>query len=219
FATGGYDRVVHLWRLDSNHTSALAQPLAINHTNVVQSLLPICDTSHKLISAGADCKVNVYDLSSERVVNSFKTSNQISHLHRTHSPICTLLEVLNLDSQFELRDHRIVPERPVLRFGYPTNQARGRYMKGTTLLQIPNHLMMNSHHVVQGASLPLNSLFTCGDRYGRVRFWDLRKPEKVASEILCFAEPQKVVQVLFHQSRLLVCSENGEIGCIEYSLS
>ncbi|KAJ3723181.1 hypothetical protein C8R42DRAFT_695763 [Lentinula raphanica] len=194
FATGGYDRVVHLWRLDSNHTSALAQPLAINHTNVVQSLLPICDTSHKLISAGADCKVNVYDLSSERVVNSFKTSNQISNLHRTHSPICTLLEVLNLDSQFELRDHRIVPERPVLRFGYPTNQARGRYMKG--------------------ASLPLNSLFTCGDRYGRVRFWDLRKPEKVASEVR-----PGFVQVLFHQSRLLVCSENGEIGCIEYSLS
>ncbi|KAJ3991833.1 WD40-repeat-containing domain protein [Lentinula boryana] len=196
FATGGYDRVVHLWKLDSNHSSALAQPLAINHTNVVQSLLPVCDTSHKLISAGADCKVNIYNLSSQRVFNSFKTSNQINHLHWTHSPFCTLLEIANLELQFELRDHRIVPECPVLRFGYTTNQVRGRYTKG--------------------ASLRSSSLFTCGDRYGKVRLWDLRNPKTVASEILCFAEPQRIVQVLFHQSRLLACTENGEVGCINY---
>lgn len=93
FATGGYDHVVHLWNLAEEGLSALASPLAIRHASLVQSLLPICDTSRKLVSAGADCSVCLWDLSSERTVHTVKTSNSVYHVHRTLFPFCTLLEV------------------------------------------------------------------------------------------------------------------------------
>lgn len=59
----------------------------------MQSLLPMRDTSHKLVSAGADCTVNVWDLSSERLVNTLKASNSVYQLHPSYSPFCTLWEV------------------------------------------------------------------------------------------------------------------------------
>lgn len=93
FATGGHDRVVHLWDVDPDFSTATARPLAIKHTALVQSLLPIRDSSHKLISASADCNVHIWDLASERVVNTIKTSNSVYHAHPTSSPFCTLLEV------------------------------------------------------------------------------------------------------------------------------
>ncbi|KAF9076378.1 WD40-repeat-containing domain protein [Rhodocollybia butyracea] len=196
FATGGYDHVVHLWKLNQNYSSAFAQPLAISHSKVVQSLLPVCDTSHKLMTAGADCKVHVYDLSSERVVNTIKTSKSVYHLHGTHSPFCTLIELGHLELQFELRDHRMVPVQAVQRFGYPAGQTPGRYMKG--------------------ASLDACQLFSCGDKKGNVRLWDLRNTDKIVSETSCFPKSQRVAQVLFHNSRLLASSENGEISVIDY---
>lgn len=93
FATGGCDHAVHLWDVKGDFSSATARPLAIKHTAQVQSLLSIRDTSHKLVAAGADCQVHIYDLASERVVNTLKTSNSVYHAHTSSSPFCTLLEV------------------------------------------------------------------------------------------------------------------------------
>ena len=67
--------------------------LPVKHTALVQSLLPVRDTSHKLVTAGADCKVNIWELASERVVNTFKVSNSVYHIHRTDLPYGLLLEV------------------------------------------------------------------------------------------------------------------------------
>jgi WD40 repeat protein len=94
FATGGYDHVVHLWEVEADFSTASPRPLAIKHSSQIQSLLAIRDTSHKLISAAADCNVHFWDLSSERVVNTVKTSNMPYHAHSTTSPFCTLLEVV-----------------------------------------------------------------------------------------------------------------------------
>lgn len=94
FATGGSDHVVHLWEVDSDFSSATSRSLSLKHSAPVHSLLSIRDTSHKLISAGADCTVNLYDLASERVVNTMKNSNTVYHVHTTSSPFCTLLEVI-----------------------------------------------------------------------------------------------------------------------------
>lgn len=93
FATGGYDHVVHLWDVKADLSAASSRALPIKHTSQIQSLLAIRDTSHKLLSAGADCNVHFWDLSSERVVNTVKTSNMPYHAHTTLSPFCTLLEV------------------------------------------------------------------------------------------------------------------------------
>ncbi|KAG6837933.1 hypothetical protein H0H93_008327 [Arthromyces matolae] len=162
FATGGYDHAVHLWDVKSDLSSASPRTLAIKHNSLVQSLLAIRDTSHKLISAGADCNVHVWDLSSERVVNTLRTSNAPYQLHAMTSPFCTLLEVAHRELQFEVRDHRRVPEKPVLRFGYNTHSVHGRYIKGATK----------------------STLFACGSRNGFVRLWDLRNVESVASKVI-----------------------------------
>jgi WD40 repeat protein len=71
FATGGFDHTVHLWNMKEEADPVCGPPLAIKHTAMVQSLLSIRDSSQKLLSAGADCKVHVYDLAAERASLTF----------------------------------------------------------------------------------------------------------------------------------------------------
>lgn len=174
FTSGGHDHAIHIWNFSEDLTSVSSTLLAIKHTSMIQSLLPIRDTSHKLISAGADCNVHLWDLSSERVVHTFKTSSSPYHAHKTESPFCTLLEVRivihclviffpnpvmqvgHRDLQFELRDHRMVPEHPAQRFGFYTTDLHGRFIKGDTW----------SH------------FFASGSRNGGVRLFDLRNVRK-----------------------------------------
>ena len=96
FSSGGYDHAIHLWDAKEESVSATSSELSIKHSSVVQSLLPIRDTSHKLVSACASGQVNLFDLSSERVVNSFKVSGSVYNCHTSTSPFCTLLEVICL---------------------------------------------------------------------------------------------------------------------------
>lgn len=85
--------MVHLWDASQDVSRLIPTPLAIRHTSTVQTLLAIHDTSHKLVSGGADCNVHIYDISSERTVNTLKLSNSVYHAHEAVSPFCTLLEV------------------------------------------------------------------------------------------------------------------------------
>ncbi|KAG5648670.1 hypothetical protein DXG03_000016 [Asterophora parasitica] len=160
FATGGYDHVVHLWDVKPDLSSASHRQLAIKHTSLVQSLLAIRDTSHKLVSAGADCNVHFWDLASERVVNTLRPSNATYHIHKTTSPFCTLLEIAHRELQFEVRDHRLVPESPVLRFGYNTNKVHGRFIKGC----VHRHQFYKILTTIKGATS--SDLFACGSRDG-----------------------------------------------------
>ena len=93
FATGGYDHRVHLWSIPSDVSKTTSEQIFVKHTALVHTLLPLRDTSHKLLTAGADCRVNVWDLSSQRVVNDTRVSNPVYHLHRTDNQHCVLLEV------------------------------------------------------------------------------------------------------------------------------
>lgn len=93
FVSGGYDHRVHLWDIAQDLFSASAVELAIKHTSVVHSLLPIVDTSHKLVSVGADCSAHIYDMSAERIVQTLKMSCIPFHAHETDSPSYTLFEV------------------------------------------------------------------------------------------------------------------------------
>lgn len=95
FITGGHDHYVHLWTINHDDISrSIPQLIDIKHTSSVQTLLPLYDTSQKLVSAGADCTMNLWDFSSEKTVYTMKASNSIFHVH--HVPIsdsCVLLEV------------------------------------------------------------------------------------------------------------------------------
>lgn len=195
FASGGHDHAVHIWKFSADFMGVSSTLLAIKHTSVIQSLLPIRDTSHKLISAGADCNVHLWDLSSERVVHTFKTSNSPYHAHKTESPFCTLLEVGHRDLQFELRDHRMVPEHPAERFGFFTTELHGRFIKGDTW----------SH------------FFASGSRDGSVRLWDLRNVREQLSSVSCFSNDQ-VVQVLKTESDLLAFSKRGDVMTLNCTL-
>ncbi|KZT26971.1 WD40 repeat-like protein [Neolentinus lepideus HHB14362 ss-1] len=195
FATGGHDHSVHLWSLRDVTSLRYSTPtlLSINHTSMIQSLLAIRDTSHKLVSAGADCAVRMWDMSSERVVRSFKVSNSVYHVHELENPFCTLLEVAHRDQQFEIHDHRLVPEKPVQRFGYASIHTHGRYIKGD----------------IQSSN------FACGDREGSIHLWDLRNTQATALSMSCFPGC-KVVQVTFSsRERLTACSEDSEITTLD----
>lgn len=98
FATGGADHAIHMWNVDRDlQATCSASPLVINHTSQIHSLLPIKDSSHKLVSSGADCRVNVYDLSSERVVNTIMLSNVGFHIHHMENPSNLLIQVRPLE--------------------------------------------------------------------------------------------------------------------------
>ncbi|GJE84668.1 WD40 repeat-like protein [Phanerochaete sordida] len=188
FATGGYDHKVHLWNAPGDVTQATARELPLRHSACVHALLPVRDTSHKLLSAGADCRVGVYELASERVVHAFKVSNAVYHLHDAGLPYCALFEVAHRELQFEMRDYRMVPERPVQRFGFNMEVLQGRHAKGDIK----------------------DFYFACGDREGNVRLWDIRKADKPVSIVNCFPG-HRTVQVAFRGQELVVCSDDFQV--------
>ncbi|KAF9246943.1 hypothetical protein BU15DRAFT_38870 [Melanogaster broomeanus] len=194
FASGGHDHQVHIWDVAEDLSGASATKLAIKHTAMINSLLPIVDTSHKLVSVGADCNIHLWDMSAERVAHSFKTSSIPYHAHKTDSRFCTLLEVAHLEMQFELRDLRMVPEHAVQRFGFNTEEKHGRFMKGDTW----------SH------------FFVCGNRNGGVRLWDLRNVSIQLPPFQCFEDP--VVQVVKKGSHVLACSKKNELALINFEV-
>ncbi|KAI0723393.1 hypothetical protein C8Q76DRAFT_615045 [Earliella scabrosa] len=194
FATGGYDHLVHLWSLSDTYQPA-ATPLTIRHTSVVQSLLAVRDTSDKLLSGSADCSVSVFDLAAERVINLLKLSNSVYHVHPVMSAFCALLEaggslIGHRELQFEIRDLRLVPTTPVVRFGYPNAKVHGRYTRG----DIQDHI------------------FACGgsERDGRVRLWDVRQPASPMRTVECFPG-RKATQVLLNHAQMTVSSEDHQL--------
>ncbi|KAM5535633.1 hypothetical protein V8D89_010620 [Ganoderma adspersum] len=195
FATGGYDHLVNLWSLpnDGDESPPVpSTPLAIKHSSAIHSLLPVRDTSHKLLTGGADCTLAIYDLSSERTVNTLKLSNPIYHVHAVASPFCALLELGHREFQFEVRDYRLVPEIPALRFGYPNTKVHGRYTRGAVGSQI----------------------FACGgNEDGCVRLWDLRKSSEILETVTCFTG-RKVIQVEFDGTRMIACSEDHQLASL-----
>ncbi|KAI0829439.1 WD40-repeat-containing domain protein [Trametes gibbosa] len=193
FATGGYDHLVHLWSYSGERLAVSSTSLPIRHTAVVQSLLAIRDTSQKLVTAGADCTVNIFDLSSERVVNTLKLSNSVYHVHPTMSEFCTLLEIGHREQQFEMRDHRLVPVEPVIRFGYPSAKVHGRFTRGA----------------IQ------DTTFACGgsEKDGCVRLWDLRKPTQVLCSVPCLPG-RKVIQLAFGNEMLVASSEDHYLAFV-----
>lgn len=60
---------------------------------MVQALLAVSDSSEKLLTAGADCVINVWDVHSERLVNTLNISNSPYQVHATDLPSCALFEV------------------------------------------------------------------------------------------------------------------------------
>ncbi|KAI9001186.1 hypothetical protein BD414DRAFT_511767 [Trametes punicea] len=194
FATGGYHHVVHLWSLSPGQSPMPSAPLAVRHTSIVQSLLARRDTSCKLLTASADCSVNIFDLPSERVVNAVKLSNSVYHIHPTVSEFCVLLEVAHRELHFEIRDSRVVPTTPVVRFGYPSAKVHGRYVRGD----------------IRG------TVFASGgsERDGCVRLWDLRKPSQAMRTVPCLPG-RKVIQVAFGNEQMVACSEDHHLAIVD----
>lgn len=94
FVSAGYDHVVQLWSLDFALTSPpISCILNVRHNSVIQSMLAIKEGPPKLLSAGADCTVNVYDLRSEHTEHTIRTSNSVYQIHSTDRSECFLLEV------------------------------------------------------------------------------------------------------------------------------
>lgn len=101
FASGGHDHVVHYWQMEDDFSSVSSELLPVKHGAVIQSLLAIRDTSHKLVTASADCNVHIFDLSSEHVAHTLKLSNSVYHIHKTATPFCVLLGVSSIRTRCE----------------------------------------------------------------------------------------------------------------------
>lgn len=185
FTSAGYDHVVQLWSLDTSFSSPpTSKVLRIHHSSVIHSMLVVEDGTPKLISAGADCCVNVYNLGAERTDYTIRTSNSVYQVHKTDRPECLLLEagfhryckkchlflmtpkVAHRDSQYELYDYRTFARRPVRRFGYVSPWVQGRYSRGDVR--------------VNGAVS-----FISGSRDGTLRLWDLRNVSRCMQEASC----------------------------------
>ena len=93
FVSGGYDHVVDLWTVEEDLQSAKAISLSVTHSSLIQSMTTIKDSSLKLITAGADCLVNVWDLQAEISLRTIRTSNSVYQLHPTALAECVLAEV------------------------------------------------------------------------------------------------------------------------------
>ncbi|KAH9951762.1 WD40-repeat-containing domain protein, partial [Amylocystis lapponica] len=185
FATGGYDHQVHLWRLG---TAPLA--LAVPHSAAVHALLAPRARAQLLLSAGADCSVHVWDLAAGRVAGTLRASNAVHHLHEADAGAgAVLLEVAHRELQFEVRDVRAGGTRAVLRFGYETARMPGRYARGDVRCHA----------------------FASGDKEGRVRLWDLRRPTEAFQVVPCFPG-RRLTQVVFDGSQLVACSEDHELA-------
>jgi len=125
-----------------------------------------------------------------------KLSNSVHHVHKTVSPFCTLFQVAHREYQFEIRDHRLVSEQPVQRFGFDSsNDKLGRFAKGD----------VNSN------------LFAYGGKDGCVRIWDLRNVKDPLANVSCLAG--KIAHVIFHQSHIIASSEDNNIASFSYSQS
>ncbi|KAI0030223.1 hypothetical protein K488DRAFT_54691, partial [Vararia minispora EC-137] len=136
------------------------------HTSRVQALTPLRDSPAKLASAGADCSVRLYDLGAERVVSVLRPSNSAYGVHAVETIASTvLLEVAHKELQYELRDYRLVPVAPVIRFGFDAACAQGRYARGA----------LNAH------------MFAAGGADGVVRVWDVRRCERPLQTVRVFS--------------------------------
>ncbi|KLO12840.1 WD40 repeat-like protein, partial [Schizopora paradoxa] len=188
FITGGYDRAIELWTVEKSLCSAVSVSLTIHHHSTIYSLTTLKDTSQKVVSSGADCIVNIWDLASERTIKSLRTSNMVYHVHATERPGCVLYEVAHRDSQFELHDYRAHLGRPSLRFGFITSAVNGRYMKGD----------------IRG------NTFVSGDRNGNIRHWDLRNVREPLQNVEVFPG-QKIVQTAFDGDALAIVPEDNSL--------
>nr|VWO96881.1 Heterotrimeric G-protein beta subunit [Ganoderma boninense] len=182
FATGGYDHLVNLWTLpnEGNAPPTPSAPLAIKHSSAIHSILPVRDTSHKLLTGSADCSLAIYDLSSERTVNALKLSNPVYHVHGVESPFCALLELGHREFQFEVRDYRLVPETPALRFGYSNTKVHGRYTRVSLLNTTP--LKGMSYHYLRffGLVIYAENALQAHEREERLRENKIRREARIA---------------------------------------
>ncbi|KAH8834106.1 hypothetical protein DL96DRAFT_1703736 [Flagelloscypha sp. PMI_526] len=208
FVSGGYDHAVHLWTLPSS-SSTTTQPLSptllkIPHRSEIRTLLPFRDrTSHKLLTSGADCIVNVWDFGAQKVVWTGKTSSPVYHAHDLGGEDgefegCTLFQVAHRELPFEIRDHRVggvgtnagsdavaTAAATVRRFGRATSVVNGRYIKGSMKA----------------------SLFACGTRSGTVAIWDIRKTDDPVVEFEC-ALGRSVLQVIWKGNDIVAVDQD-----------
>jgi len=198
FATGGADHAIHIWNVDHDlQTTCSVSPLAITHTSSIYSLLPIRDSGYKLVSSGADCNVNVYDLLSERVINTIKLSNPAFHVHHSGNPSTLLIQTAHREHQFEIRDLRrkYINGNRSETFGFASDGLRlPRFAKG---------------------DVGRSALFACGDMEGRVHIWDLRNIKQPATQVKCFQT--RISNVIWHESHILASSEDNRIAAIPYT--
>lgn len=111
FVSAGYDHVVQLWSLDTPFSSSpTSKVLRIHHSSVIQSMLVTEDGTPRLISAGADCCVNVHNLEEERTDYTIRTSNSVYQVHKTDRPECLLLEV-GFHRYYEKSHFFLIPSR------------------------------------------------------------------------------------------------------------
>ncbi|KAF9649641.1 WD40 repeat-like protein [Thelephora ganbajun] len=198
FATGGADHAIHIWNVDHNLQIVYSEsPLAVKHTSKIYSLLPIWDSSQKLVSSGADYNVNVYDLPSERVINIIKLSNPGFHIHHSGSLSTLLIQTAHREHQFEIRDLRTRATNGTQTFGFASDSLRlSRFARGDV-----------AH----------STLFACGDLEGRVHIWDLRNVKQPAAQVKCFQT--EIKNVIWHESHILASSDENHVAAIPYTYS
>ncbi|KAJ1915632.1 hypothetical protein H4219_004202 [Mycoemilia scoparia] len=142
FVTGGEDHGLVLWNLraSTNYKSNREDPANIvrvtnlrsTHTSVIQAVRYSPFNNH-LYSGGADNRLQIMDLETNRIVTSYRYNHRINEiLVHNNNPNIAIINYASCDNQLNLVDLRTrasFAPRSLVQFGYHSTKNQSRYVK------------------------------------------------------------------------------------------
>ena len=160
FCTGGLDKNVALWKLNSEIEVVDVQEIHRVHTSVVQAVAQTKGRGDLLWTGGADCRLVGWSLEEGRQTFSHRFAHKISFLFANENHPNTLLaSFCSHLNQLQLLDTRAPLSQNIIAFGHLELSTTSRYLRPSW--------SPNGNLIVMGTSAPQS-------RISSIDVWDIR---------------------------------------------